>query len=200
MRIASRICLFSFLFLLFNEMIFAQANTYVINGSASRNSCNCYTLTPATYTQIGSVWNSTKIDLNSPFNYLFKVYLGCSDATGADGIVFILQPLSTSIGTSGEGMGFGGISPSIGISLDTWQNTTLNDPDYDHISIQANGVVTHGSDLAGPVQASASSPNIEDCEWHTFRILWDPATHKLSAWFDEVPRVEATVDLVSNIF
>ena len=200
MRITFRIFLFFFLFSFINEIAFAQANTYVLNGSATRNSCNCYTLTTETYDQSGSVWNSTKINLNNPFNYLFNVYLGCIDESGADGIVFILQPISTSIGTSGEGMGFSGISPSIGISLDTWQNTNLNDPDYDHISIQANGVVTHGNDLAGPVQASSTSPNIEDCKWHLFRIIWDPATHKLSAWFDEVPRVEAQIDLVANIF
>jgi hypothetical protein len=60
----------------------------------------------------------------------------------------MLQPISTSIGSTGEGMGFSGITPSIGISLDTWQNLNLNDPVYDHISIQANGNPAHGSDLA----------------------------------------------------
>jgi hypothetical protein len=52
-------------------------------------------------------------------------------------------------------MGFDGISPSVGIALDTWQNFNLNDPAYDHISIQLNGNVNHNFDLAGPVPASA---------------------------------------------
>ncbi len=178
----------------------AQTNTYILNGAASQNSCNCYTLTPASPTQSGSVWNANKINLNLPFDYIFNVFLGCADGTGADGIVFMLQPISTSVGTTGEGMGFEGISPSIGISLDTWQNTNRNDPAYDHISIQANGVITHGSDLAGPIQASASSDNIEDCQWHTLRIAWDPVNQSLSTYFDGQFRLEARIDLVGTIF
>src|SRR5678809_1623342 len=145
---------------------------YILNGAATQNSCNCYTLTPAAFTQAGSVWNANKINLNNPFDFSFNVFLGCQDVNGADGIVFMLQPISTSIGSTGEGMGFSGITPSIGITLDTWQNFNLNDPVYDHISIQANGNPAHGSDLAGPVQASTSSDNIEDCLWHIFPVSY----------------------------
>ncbi len=178
----------------------SQANTYILNGSASQNTCNCYTLTPAANTQSGSVWNATRINLNDPFDFVFNVFLGCNDANGADGIVFMLQPISTSVGTTGEGMGFEGISPSIGISLDTWQNVNRNDPAYDHISIQSNGNITHGTDLAGPVQASAAVENIEDCQWHTFRIVWDPATRILGTYFDGVFRIQASIDLVATLF
>jgi gliding motility-associated-like protein len=180
--------------------VFSQTNTYILNGSASQNTCNCYTLTPAVNTKSGSVWNATKINLNNPFDFVFNVYLGCLDSNGADGIVFMLQPISTSVGTTGEGMGFEGISPSIGISLDTWRNASRNDPAFDHITIQANGNVTHVNDLAGPVQAAAGTDNIEDCQWHTFRIAWDPVTRDLSTYFDGVFRLRATVDLVTAIF
>jgi len=173
---------------------------YILNGSATQNSCNCYTLTTATNTKSGSVWNSNKISLNNSFDFHFNVYLGCQDLNGADGIVFILQPISTSVGTTGEGMGFEGISPSVGISLDTWQNFNRNDPYYDHISIQLNGIVTHGSDLAGPVQASATSDNIEDCAWHVFRITWDAPAKKLITYFDGQFRLQAQYDLVKDVF
>jgi gliding motility-associated-like protein len=180
--------------------VFSQAGTYILNGSAVQNSCNCYTLTPAVNTQSGSVWNATKINLNNSFDFVFNVFLGCTDANGADGMVFMLQPISTSVGTTGEGMGFEGITPSIGITLDTWQNVNRNDPAFDHISIQANGVVTHGSDLAGPVQASPTNPNIEDCQWHTLRIVWNPVTRSLSTYFDGFFMLESIVDLVATIF
>jgi gliding motility-associated-like protein len=173
---------------------------YILNGSAIQNTCNCYTLTPAQFTQAGSVWNGNKINLNNSFDFSFNVYLGCVDVNGADGIVFMLQPISTSIGGSGEGMGFSGITPSIGITLDTWQNFNLNDPSYDHISIQANGNALHGSDLAGPVQASSTSDNVEDCQWHVLRVTWDAGTQWLRAYFDNVLRVEAQVNLVVTIF
>ncbi len=173
---------------------------YILNGSATKNNCNCYTLTTATNTQSGSVWNGNKINLNNSFDFHFNVYPGCQDLNGADGIVFILQPISTSVGTTGEGMGFEGISPSVGISLDTWQNFNRNDPSYDHISIQLNGNITHGSDLAGPIQASATSDNIEDCAWHVFRITWDASSKTLSTYFDGQFRLQAQYDLVKNVF
>ncbi|HTD94525.1 MAG TPA: PKD domain-containing protein [Chitinophagaceae bacterium] len=178
----------------------ASAQQYDLNGDAVKNTCNCYTLTyPSTF-QGGSAWNKTKFDLNNPFDFRFSVYLGCADQTGADGMVFMLQQVSTSLGVSGGGLGFDGVKPSIGVTLDTWQNTENNDPPYDHISIQANGVISHGTDLAGPIQASSSGDNIEDCAWHTFRISWDPTTHYLRGYFDGSMRVEAQVDLVATIF
>ena len=186
--------------ILFFSSLFSQANTYILNGAAVQNTCNCYTLTPAVNTQSGSVWNANKINLNNPFDFVFNVYLGCLDANGADGIVFILQPISTSVGTTGEGMGFQGISPSIGISLDTWQNANRNDPVYDHISIQANGNITHGVDLAGPVQATSASENIEDCQWHTFRVVWDPVNKRITTYFDGEFRLQSNIDLVTTIF
>lgn len=172
---------------------------YVLNGSASSISCNCYTITPAVNWQSGSVWNGTKINLNNPFDFWFNVFLGCADG-GADGIVFMLQPLSTNVGTNGEGMGFSGVSPSIGIALDTYANSNLNDPLYDHISIQANGNINHSGDLAGPVRISSITDNVEDCQWHRLRISWDPATKWLRSYFDGVLRVEKQLDLISAIF
>lgn len=187
-----------FLIVLFG--FFDAPAQYILNSAARQISCNCYTITPAQNTQTGSVWNSNKINLNQSFDFWFTVFLGCNDVNGADGIVFMLQPLSTSIGASGGGMGFSGVTPSIGIALDTYQNPALNDPVFDHISIQANGVTDHVNDLAGPVAASATSDNIEDCNWHTFRVKWDASSKTLSAYFDDSLRVSHTIDLVSNIF
>ena len=170
---------------------------YVMNGSATKDSCNCYTLTTPTINQTGSVWQGTKINLNDSFDYSLKVFLGCSPG-GADGVAFVLQPVSTNVGALGEGWGFEGITPSIGISLDTYQNT--GDPAYDNIAIHANGDINNTNDLAGPIPASATSDNIEDCNWHDFRIKWDPSTHTLSTWFDGVFRLSIQKDLVSDIF
>lgn len=178
----------------------SQTNTYILNGSATQNSCNCYTLTQASNFQNGSVWNSTQINLTQPFDFSFNVFLGCTDGNGADGIVFILQTVASSVGTAGEGLGFQGVVPSIGIALDTWQNGNQNDPPEDHISIQANGNITHGTDIAGPVSILPNGGNVEDCQWHVFRITWDPATKFLTAYFDGNMRVQGQVDLVGTIF
>lgn len=195
------------IFLFLGISAFAQTDTYILNGFARQDKCNCYTLTPEVNNVSGSVWNKNKIDLGQSFDFVFNVNLGCRDNDGADGMVFILQTVARSVGSIGSGLGFSGVTPSIGIALDTWQNidpsfpvNDLNDPPYDHISIQANGVVKHGNDLAGPVPASATSDNIEDCQWHLLRISWDTQTKWLRAYFDGILRVEAQVDMVKDIF
>lgn len=200
MKILIKGLLFLTCCIIFSAELAAQPPTYILNGSATQNSCNCYTLTTASANRSGSVWNVNKINLNNSFDFIFNVYLGCSDLNGADGIVFMLQPISTSVGTTGGGLGFEGVSPSVGVTLDTWQNLNNNDPDFDHIAIQTNGILTHGSDLAGPVSASATSPNIEDCQWHTLRVTWNAGTKTLQSFFDGVLRVQAQNDLVASVF
>lgn len=173
---------------------------YILNGNARKDSCNCYLLTEPQKWEGGSVWQATKINLNTSFDFTFNVYLGNLDESGADGIVFMLQPNSTSLGITGDGMGFKGVSPSIGIALDTWQNTEDNDPAFDHISIQANGNIVHGNDLAGPVTASANSNNIEDGKWHILRVQWDALSKTISTSFDGILRLSKQIDLVATVF
>ena len=74
---------------------------YHVNGSAFQETCNCYTLTPDHLWQSGSKCNINKISLNEQFEFKFNLYLGCYDGDGADGIAFVLQPISTSIGAQG---------------------------------------------------------------------------------------------------
>lgn len=178
------------------NVLFSQ---YQINGNASALSCNCYELTPNLGTQSGSVWNANNISLNQAFDFTFDVFLGCNDG-GADGMVFGLQPIGTGVGTSGGGMGFQGVSPSVGFYIDTYTNAISFDPVADHFSINANGNINHDGgvdDFAGPV----SFPfNIEDCAWHALRVTWDPATLTLQGHMDGVLYLSYTGDIVMNVF
>jgi gliding motility-associated-like protein len=185
-------------FTCFFQQLTAQ---YSVNGHANQTSCNEYTLTPNAGTQSGSVWNNIKIDLTQSFDFNFEVYLGNNDA-GADGIAFVLQPISTSVGTSGGGLGYQGISPAVGVTIDTWSNADNNDPVFDHIAIQLNGDIIHTSanNIAGPVQAIAGIDNIEDDRWHAFRITWDATTKRFSAYIDGTLRVTVVKDFVTDVF
>lgn len=174
---------------------------YAVIGDAIRDSCNCYTLTTASQYQTGAVWQQTPINLNNSFDFSFKVFLGCTDSIGADGIAFVLQQSDTAIGIGGEGLGFGAISPSVEVSLDNYQNTdSTADPWYDHITIQENGVFSHFEEATAPIPILPDSSNVEDCAWHTFRIKWDAVTHTLSGYFDGLFRVSKNIDLVPMIF
>ncbi|MBS0030896.1 lectin-like domain-containing protein [Chitinophaga sp. 22321] len=191
------------LLLLLNSRLPGQTQLpYILNGAATQRTCNCYVLTPDAFHTSGTVWNKNKINLLQSFNYIFDVNLGCKDATGADGIGFILQTKGTNLGATGQGLGFKGISPSLGILIDTWQNFDENDPSYDHLAIQMNGLSDHNSsgNLAGPVTVLSNSDNIEDCQWHLFRIKWDAPLQHLEVSVDNELRLTLDKDLVNDIF
>ena len=186
------------LFLLFCQALLAQ---YTLNVNATQYACNAYSLTQTAGNQSGSVWNNNKIDLTQSFDFNFDVFLGSNDA-GADGIVFVLQPISTSVGSTGGGLGYDGITPAVGVTIDTWQNGNDNDPAFDHIAIQLNGNLNHNvaNNIAGPVTAINGNDNIEDGIWHSLRIQWDAPTRTLSAYIDGSLRVSAVNDFVTNVF
>ena len=187
--------------LIFFTFINTINSQFQINGNASQIDCKCYQLTPNSAGQVGSVWNIYQIDLNQPFDFNFDVFLGCNNSsvwTGADGIVFGLQPLNTNIGTAGGGMGMGGIAPSLGVYIDTYQNTAHNDILNDHISINSNGDFNHSSanNLSGPYDLG----EIEDCAYHTLRVVWNPSITTYQVYFDGVLALTYFGDIINTIF
>lgn len=192
---------FSVAMLLFWGFV-AQAqgeDPYILNGTAFKLSCNCYRLTLPQVSQSGSVWNENQISLNNPFDFTFDVFLGNNDG-GADGIAFVLQPISTQVGSVGGGLGYEGITPSIAVEIDTYQNA--NDPTFDHVAIMSNGVVNHSTpnNLAGPVGALANNGNIENNQEHLLRVVWEPVAQLMQVYVDGLLRVSYTGDIIADIF
>ena len=181
--------------------VWSQA--YFANGDAISIGGDCYQLTPEANTKSGTVWYANKLNLQQNFDLEFSMNLGRLDASGADGIVFVLQRNSnTSLGSSGGGIGYEGLTPSLGIEFDTWQNTNVNDPSYDHMSIFKNGIMNHYSPncLTPTVAASATSANIEDGADHLVRVRWVAGAKNLSVWFDCVLRLSLQYDIQGQIF
>jgi hypothetical protein len=180
---------------------FSQA--YILNGSAQNLSGNCYELTPDISDQNGTVWYTNQIDLNRPFDISFKIYLGTHNNDGADGIVFVLQTAgNTALGNQGDAMGYSGFSPSLGIEFDTYDNESWNgvtsEMSADHIAISVNGDVLNP--IAGPIQASPYTNDIESGVERPVRITWEPQTHKIDVYFDCSLRLSATKDLINDVF
>ena len=201
--------LFTLFFMIQFTAFYSQNASYVINGDASginitgpdgTVNCNCFQLTPDQNAQVGSVWNENMINLRQDFRLEFDVYLGTRDGGGADGIAFGLQPINTSIGNSGGGLGMQGVSPSVGVYLDTYRNGNNSDPNDDHISINLNGNLTHTSsnNVAGP----NNLPNIEDGNWRRLIVDWDASVTRLNVFFvnTSTPELTYTSDIVSNVF
>jgi gliding motility-associated-like protein len=187
-----------FLFLI-PALSFAQ---FQLNGSATSLGGTCYELTPDATAQGGSIWYTTTFNLNNPFDIKFSMNLGCKPySTGADGIGFVFQPLSTNAGSTGGGMGMGGISPSFDIEFDTYQNGW--DPGFCHVAMEKNGDVNHAvaADLlAGPVQLSPTGAGLPDCKSHPGRIIWNPVTQTIKVYFDCSLRLSYTGDIINTIF
>ncbi len=195
---------------------FAGHTQFILNGDATLTQPECapntptYELTPAVGNQFGSMWYKFLFNLNTPFDLQFQIFLGnqcyngCScNSNGADGIVFVFQPDSTGAGQPGGGMGYGGISPSLGIEFDTYQNSW--DPAYCHVSIEKNGDVNHtdlsGNQLAGPSPLVPGNVcSVPDGNWHPARITWNPVTDSIKVFFDCVLVESYAGNIIANIF
>ena len=98
-----------------------SAQQYNVTGTAfAMGTPGCYTLTTTT-SQSGAVWNIYTIDLTQPFDITLTLNFGTLPfSSGADGISFVLQPVSSGVFGPGGGVGFEGITPSLGVVMDTY--------------------------------------------------------------------------------
>ncbi len=165
-------------------------------GDAIIKGDECFQLTYDRNWSSGSIWYKDAIDLSKSFEMELDLMLGCKDELGADGIVFVFHPKRVRVGYAGEGMGFAGLVPSLGIELDTWENDHLLDPTEDHIAVLQDGRVDHYSNLAGPVVIE----NVETCSNHKFKIKWDAYSQELSIYLDGKRRVQMEKDIVKEVF
>lgn len=60
---------------------------------------------------------------------------------GADGMVFVIQNAANTVGTMGGGIGYGGLSHSIGVEFDDWNNGEGDGNNANHAGIDINGNV-----------------------------------------------------------
>ena len=123
-------------------------------------------LTPSGPSKAGAVWYRSEVPVSNGFDTEFEFqisdhskectvhkdqyfsqfsYRTCS-VHGGDGFAFVIQNTlrqrltgTYELGANGGQMGFGGISNSLAIAFDTWQNPGEDTLGVDHISIQTLG-------------------------------------------------------------
>jgi len=175
----------------------SYSQTYVLNGDADSLNATEVRLTEQTTNQGGSLWYQTRLDLRYDFSITAELNLGVLDGGGADGIAFVLQPLSSDLGGLGGGIGYYGIDPSLAVEFDTWYNGDRNDPIEDHLAFMQDGDVTHGTpENSGPVYAL---PNIEDGLYHTATFTWNATAHTLTVQYLGMTYLY-TGDIINTIF
>lgn len=135
---------------------FSDLSQFQLNGTAASlnpNSDGVLRLTNG-LNQSSSAFLADSISLQNQasFSSFFSfqidnnIGIGDSDGAGADGIVFTLQTQSNTAGGLGFGIGYEGISNSLGIEFDTYFNNvssfpSVADPDGNHLGINLDGSV-----------------------------------------------------------
>ncbi|MEN8219207.1 MAG: L-type lectin-domain containing protein, partial [Pseudomonadota bacterium] len=100
-------------------------------------------LTPSARIKAGSAFSTVKVS-TAKFSSYFKFKIsepGGVRSGGADGFVFVVQPISAHASSEGGGMGYENIQKSVGVEFDTWnnENRNKNDSDENHVGINIKG-------------------------------------------------------------
>ncbi|MCP4658851.1 MAG: hypothetical protein GY856_25855, partial [bacterium] len=160
---------------------------WYLNGDPRPIPDQCIELTAGDRRQEASAWKKQLLDLGESFDKTFRVFLGDYDE-GGDGMVFALQTKgSSALGTLG--MGYYGISPSVGVELDTDESAG------DHLAIDLNGSLSHVS-----AAVEAAGENIEDGREHELRLIWNVAAKVLDVHFDHEELLIYEKDLLGSVF
>ena len=133
---------------------FSSTDGLTINANATATTTpdgEVMRLASASPWQSGSVFNSITLNAAS-FSTYFTFRLtnpgGASDGIekGADGFAFLAQPIRSSLGESGGGLGYQWVSPSVGVEFDTFRNGW--DTSSNHLGIAKNGAMSSSQTIA----------------------------------------------------
>ena len=133
-------------------------------GSAFWNdSENTLELTPAETGQVGTAFNTLDTISGFQAEIDFDFYIG--DGSGADGLTFTaldVDRMTTFLGQSGGGIGYGGL-PGWTIEIDTYYNGGVDPTPDDHLAFTFDG-------NSNEYLLWSALPEMEDNGWHTIKI------------------------------
>ena len=127
-----------------------NGNTQVVNNNLQ--------LTNNIAWQGGSVFTTNAISLinDSSFatSFSFKIdnnsLGGDTDGLGADGLAFVIQTQNANVGGAGGGLGYQGINNSVAVEFDTFNNTSWDNNNGNHVGIGINGNVNTSNNVNEP--------------------------------------------------
>ncbi|WP_334050185.1 L-type lectin-domain containing protein [Alteromonas gracilis] len=151
----------------------------------------------------GSVFTSDTQSLNSNvsfssfFSFVINNPLGWTDTDGiqgGDGLVFVLQTVSSTEGlpSGGGGLGYRNIQQSLGVEFDTWNNGTVDGNNGNHIGINTDGRI---NSIARSNESSSFNNGSEYFVW----VDYDGSNDVLSVAFNTIANKPTVANLSLNI-
>ncbi len=83
--------------------------------------------------------NAFSLAADASFSSYFEFQFTGQKGGGADGIVFAVQTVANTAGGAGGGIGYQGLSPSVGVEFDNWNNGGGDGNNDNHAGINING-------------------------------------------------------------
>jgi hypothetical protein len=136
--------------------IACDSSELTCNGSAAIANTSDGTvlrLTPAQFNESGSAFSTSQINLGSGNSFSTFFQFRITNPAGidpADGITFTLQTVSNTAGGIGGGIGYSGLSPSVAVEFDTFNNGGCDASSSNHVAVDIDGntCTTNNGDLA----------------------------------------------------
>jgi len=141
---------------------FSDVSNMTLNGHAAQavdgSARDVLRLTPSAGGRSGSAFNTSTVSLASDASFSTKFAFNINtpggssdvDGQGADGIVFVVQTVGNNVGGAGGGIGYQGISNSVGVEFDTWNNGGGDNNSGNHVGINLNGSMSSSALTAVP--------------------------------------------------
>lgn len=187
----------------FNYPNFASTGGLTLVGNASQSS-NSILLTPSLGSQAGAVWANTKQMVSTGFDASMTIHIDDRQGQGADGFALVIQNSSNeALGARGGGIGYGtnptfgfaGISNSIAIAFDMWDNTAnWSEPGNNHVTIQSNGT-GENSPLLQYSLGNAAIADLSDGAHHVIRVNYTAGIMSIYIDGNLNPALQAAVNL-----
>jgi uncharacterized repeat protein (TIGR01451 family) len=172
---------------------------------------NVLQLTDNSASRKGRAWFGTRVNVAGGFSSDFVFRMGDGegsegDGPGAEGLTFTIQNSSnTATGTSPFALGYQGITNSLAVEFDTFNNgASAGDTDGNHVAVHSRGTAANGPGTSSDSRMGiANVPFLmNDGFEHRGRVTYDPTgSGTLSVYVDDTttPLLNVTVDLDTKL-